>query len=419
MSRGAVTILAFGLLCLLLTGAAARETPSAGPSPPGGSPAIGRPQLEATPAPIAPPMKAPADSAAPRAPRARPASRRGSETSLRIKPAGAVALQFIYDDNILRYSDGVIDEFRANLNPAKFHTETYDDLIVSPRMFLNFSARPLRFADTKLYVTYLGYLYGRNPIKNNATYQVRLRQYVNPRNYFQAGYSYSPPSYIRHLSDRPPYTPRTVPLAWIPFKSVRHGIDLGYSHRLRSWLNASLEVGRVLRFYNRPFLENDNWEWNGSVGCSVTRLRNWRFAGTYTYSNVEARARDSVTETAGVSDDGDPSYERDLYELVVGFRPRGKLWAADNVEVKGQLQAYYFTGDRLYWEDPLHTGREDKVYVLETTIGTRPVYGPVTLEVGYRYSQRVSSLPATFEGEDAEDKDYKDNRTWIEARYSF
>jgi hypothetical protein len=374
---------------------------------------------QATPGEAPAPPAAPADSAAARRRRERPASRRSSEARPFVKPAGAVALQFIYDDNILRYSDGAILDFRTNENPDKFHTETYDDLIVSPRVFLNFSSRPLRFADTRLYLTYLGYLYGRNPNKNNATYQVRLRQYVNPRNFFQIGYSYAPPAYIRHLSDRPPYTPRTVPIVWVPFKSVRHGVDLAYSHRVRRWLNATLEVGRVMRFYNRPFLENDNWEWNGSLSCALTPIRNWRFAATYTYSDVEARAKDSVTETSDVSDDGDPSYERDLYELVTGFRPRGKLWIADNIEVKGQFQRYFFTGDRLYWEDPLHTGRDDKVYVIESSVGTRPVYGPVTLELGYRFSQRVSSLPATFEGEDAEDKDYKDNRTWLEVRYSF
>jgi hypothetical protein len=126
-----------------------------------------------------------------------------------------------------------------------------------------------------------------------------------------------------------------------------------------------------------------------------------------------------VTETAENSDDGDLDYERDLYELVASFRPKGMLWIAENVEVKGQLQAYYYTGDRPYWEDPLHTGREDKVYALETSIDTRRLYGPANLEVGYRYSQRVSSLPATFEGEDAEDKDYTDNRFWMGVRYSF
>ncbi len=85
----------------------------------------------------------------------------------------------------------------------------------------------------------------------------------------------------------------------------------------------------------------------------------------------------------------------------------------------GQYQEYYFTSKKPYYDDPLHTGRKDRVYAIEITSDTKPVYGPVKLTAGWRFSQRKSSLPASVQAEDAEEKAYKDNRFWIGASYPF
>jgi hypothetical protein len=85
----------------------------------------------------------------------------------------------------------------------------------------------------------------------------------------------------------------------------------------------------------------------------------------------------------------------------------------------GQHQRYYFTSKKPYYDDPLHTGRRDRVYVVEVTGDSKPVYGPMKLVAGWRFSQRKSSLPASVQAEDAEEKAYKDNRVWIGASYPF
>ena len=110
--------------------------------------------------------------------------------------------------------------------------------------------------------------------------------------------------------------------------------------------------------------------------------------------------------------------ERDLYEARLRFRPKRAIWVLREFEVKGQRMNYFFTGDKPIWEDPLHTGRKDEVNAVEFYVTTKKIYGPISLKYGYRYAQRVSSLPGTFEGDDAEDKDYKNNRTWLEVRYA-
>lgn len=336
-----------------------------------------------------------------------------------VKVSGSVALQAIYDDNILRYPGRWIEDFRRNDPPEKFEVETYDDAILSPRLFLTFTSDVPALRQTRFFLGFITWQYMRNPIKNNDLWIFRLRQATARRDYMEASYSYSPSSYIKALSDREPFQSRaTTPLEWKAFKGVRHGLGLGYSKRMWTRWTFWFEGGRVLRFYNRPFMENDNKEWNGAIQVTWSNWRMWQIHAKYQYSDAIARAIDTVGETRETSDDGDGSYERDFYEVGVRMRPQG-LWPAKEFEVKGQYMGYWFTNTRPVWEDPLHSGRQDNVYYLELTAGSETLFDWITLTLGYRFAQRTSSLPGTFEGDDAEDKDYKNNRAWIEARYSF
>jgi hypothetical protein len=342
----------------------------------------------------------------------------------RRKPAvsfsGNVDLQFIYDDNILRMSQGMIDNFRRGIDPLKFDINTYDDLIVSPRFGGTIGRALIGSRETTLRLLYIRWQYGRNAIKNNESYTIRLRQPIFDKDFIEASYSYSPGSYVKQLSDRPPFAPRSsTALVWLPFKSRRNAFVLGYSRRVTSRLTGRLDAGRVLRFYNRPFLENDNREWNASGNLSFVVSKAVRAAGTYTFSDAKARALDTVGETVASSDDSDGSYERDLYQMDLSWSPRRFPGRISSFGLMGQYQEYYFTSKKPYYDDPLHTGRKDQVYAIEITSDTKPVYGPVKLTAGWRFSQRKSSLPASVQAEDAEEKAYKDNRFWIGASYPF
>jgi hypothetical protein len=340
------------------------------------------------------------------------------------KPAvsliGNFDLQFIYDDNILRLSDGMIFKFRKGIEPQKFAIETYDDLIVSPRFGVTLGKKLLGTRETTLRLGYIRWQYSRNDIKNNESFNIRLRQPTVGRDFVEFSYTYAPISYVKQLSDREPYEPRsTTPLVWMPFEVRRNVFILGYSRRISDRVTARLDAGRVMRFYNRPFLENDNWEWNGSGNLQVSATKSLRFAGTYGYSNATARALDTVEETRETSDDSDGSYERDLYEIGTTWTPGKLLWKVATVGIVAQYQEYYFTSNKPYYDDPLHTGRKDKVYAMEATGDSKPVYKSVRLVAGWRFSRRKSSLPASVQAEDAEEKDYTDHRFWLGASYIF
>jgi hypothetical protein len=276
------------------------------------------------------------------------------------------------------------------------------------------TGRPL-----ELRLRYSSWRYTGNRIKSNESYSLLLKHPGFGRDNFQLSLYHAPMSYLRNFLDRPPYAPLSSPLQYTAFSFASNTASLGYWKRWSGPIATKLEVARSARYYNRPFLENDNWEWR--LGGYVS----WRFHRSleaqveYFYSDVEARALDSEGETVATSDDGDASYERDSYELMLTVRARGAL-GLSSVSGSGQYQAYYFTSEKPYFVDPYHVGRKDEVYRTEIRARSVKLLGSVSLEGGYRFTERTSS--AAFDSDNAsigEDKDYQDNRLWLEVEYAF
>jgi hypothetical protein len=365
---------------------------------------------------------APADSSAARAPRKRRSGGTPPPRQPRLRVSGSVDLQAIYDDNIFRFSPENILEFRRGVEPAKYKLDTYDDLILSPRIEVSFDRAVIGGQAANLRIRYTRWQYMSNPAKTNDSWMIRVRQPLPRRSFVEIGYTYAPIAYVRELSDRPPFAPRTTtPLAWVPFKSIRHASLLALQSRVSDRVTVRIEGGRVLRYYNRPFLENDNSEWNASLTGWFDATRSVRLRGLYAYGDTRARAVDTVGETVETTDDGDPSYKRDMYQLGLRFAPRGGIWKVSQCELGLQYQEYYFTSGLPYYLDPIHTGRKDEVRVAEITLGTSPVWREATLELGYRFTKRSSSSSASAIGAESieEDKNYVDNRTWLGVSYPF
>jgi hypothetical protein len=331
---------------------------------------------------------------------------------------GSFGLQTIYDNNIFRYSS--VNQNRArtgDFRPGEFDLKTFGDGIISPRLFLILGRRLLGTGETTFRFSYILWQYANNPGKTNQSWGVRLRQPIGGRDFVETGYSYAPMALIRPLGDRAPFDPySSTPYAFYPFRSARNAFLLAYQRRMTKKLTTRFEGGRVIRYYNQRFIENDNWEWNGTLDLSYSLTSLVKLGARYTYSDVVARGADTPSETRLNSDDGDPSYKRDLYELSLDLSPK-RLWLLDTWNVTGQYQAYYFTSEQPYWIDGTHVGRKDEVYAWESTIGTKPIVRQTTLEIGYRFTRRASSSAATSDLE--EDKNYHDTRAWLGLSYPF
>ena len=355
---------------------------------------------------------------------------------------GGFSLDVIYDDNICRYSDDTLGSFKSGERPEKFAIETYDDLILSPTIQFELARALLFKKRTRFRVRYRRWDYVRNSIKANQEINLRFRQTFRRYDYLEATYTYAPDSYIKELSDRPPFTSRSVPRVYQNFLITRNAFLLRYRYRHARWLSLLGDVGRTLRFYNRPFLENDLWEWNFGVRGDI-RWGSFTTTLDYGYANVKARGYDEIGESLEDSDnDGDGSYEKDTFRIRFTYRPKktpfepnpGSDGFSRGVQTFGSwidrglvalrtwsfyLQHSYarqfYASQRPLYVDPLHVGRLDQQRQWQIAWYSRPLFRKASLELGGRFTVRRADSPAGVVGEDdpSEEKDYTGNRYWI------
>ena len=357
------------------------------------------------------------------------------------------SMGFIYDDNICRYSDASLLEFHDGTNPDLYEIETDDDLIVSPEIAAEVGHSRLLFGKaTRLRVRYTRWQYARNDIKTNEEFNFRVRQSVRRGDYFEAAYTYAPYNYVKNLSDRLPYESRTVERVYLPFEITRNAFSASYYWRALDWLRVRATGNRVARYYNRPFLENDLWEWSGVLAVDV-RYRRLTTRVQYGYADVHARGYDQIGETAEHNNnESDGSYEKDAYTLSFSYAPQtepfragpaGAGWLGQaaglirsaggwidtglvlvrtaGVDLDLGYQRQFYTSKFPLYIDPGHVGRLDQVRQIAITWTSRPVYRAVSLEAGWRFTTRAAEAPAGLIGEDdpSEEKDYTGSRYWI------
>lgn len=358
-------------------------------------------------------------------------------------------LSSIYDDNICRYSDANLEDFRTGTRPEKFAIETEDDLVLNMSLAVELKRKKLLFGkDTRLRVRYQRWDYARNPVKTNDEIQLRFRQLLRRYDYFEATYTYAPDSYIKNLSDREPFLSRTVDREYLHFEITRNAFDWLYRYRANRWLSAKFSIGRVLRFYNRPFLENDLWEWNFDIETDV-KYKRLTTKVKYAYANVTARGYDEVGETLETSDnDGDGGYEKDSYRIRLTYRPKKSpyrpaeetapllkpilifaSWIDQGlIEIKTSSIYFqydyarqFYTSERPLIVDPLHVGRLDESFQPRLVWSSKKLWHDVSLESGVRYTERTADAPAGVIGEDdpSEEKDYTGTRYWLSFNRSW
>jgi hypothetical protein len=331
-----------------------------------------------------------------------------------VRFSGVFAFRFEYDANVIHYSDEDLDEFTSVLNTGKFSITQAGDWIARPRIDLNFETKALTGGKLEAQLRMTSWRYVENTVKNNDSYQVRLKHPGFGSDNFQLTVYHAPMAYIRNFRDRAPYLSTAIPLAYADFSYTSTSVTLAYWRRLRADLDGSLDVKRSWRYFNQAFMENDTWEWRfgGSLGYRIAP--SLKLTGEYAYITAEGRGADEVGETVASSDNSDPSYDRDSYIVTLAWSSKKGLFGVDGVSLAGEYQAHFFTSEKSLVDDPMHVGRKDEVNRIELGFTTLPVAGDATLEGGYRYVRRTSSAPAVAAGEDiGEEKDYTDFRTWF------
>jgi hypothetical protein len=357
------------------------------------------------------------------------------------KFSGDFSLELIYDDNIARFSDETLVELESGTNPDKYGIEKRDDFIYNPVIQVEGTKLFIKDLKSKIRFRYKIWQYAVSPKKNNWEYNIRLRQYTAKYSYFESTYTYAPDGYIKNLRDRPPFVSETVDRVYLGFTSTRNAFTLGYSHRVKKWWTVKVFGGRTLRFYNRPFLENDLWEWNGKLESDL-KYKRFTCNIRYAFANDTARGFDEVGETLMTSDnDGDGGYEKDTYRLKITYRPKRSPYRTDReggwlkpllqlgslidqglnktktsaIYVQYQYARQFYTSRRPLDVDPLHVGRVDASDQVQAAWNSKTIWNSIKLEAGIRYTVRTADSPAGNIGEDdpSDEKDYTGTRYWI------
>lgn len=330
------------------------------------------------------------------------------------KTSATVGLETIYDDNFLRYSDDYLDQFYSGAYPYKFQIERKDSHILAPSISVYAQRKFWDAGNTRFSFKFKTWQYVQGSIKSNMSFDYSVRQFFSGGKSLEFGYAYAPEQYIRELSDRSPLVPPSDPLVWEEFRYTRNVFDLTWRQPLHKDLDLRLAGTRSLRYYNQPFMENDIKD----LGLRATLVwdahRDWRLTFDYGYTDAPARGADEVGETIENSNDSDPSFNRDLYQVDATWSPRWAEPFFEKVGLRGQYQVYWFTSAKELLDDPYHVGRIDRMKMIQLTFD-RTLPGDVDMEIGVRYTVRTVESP--WEGDIAEDKDFNQRRYWIGLTY--
>jgi hypothetical protein len=357
---------------------------------------------------------APADAAPQSEAKATTAKKSPKKKKPAWKTSVTVGLETIYDDNFLRYSDDYLFDFHAGTYPYKFQIDRKDTHIFAPSIDMYAQRKLISWGNTRFRFKFKRWQYLQGHVKSNMGFDWYIRQYLPKGRSLEFWYNYAPQQYIRELSYRTPLQPPSDPLEWGEFRYSRNVFNLIFRTKVRKNMNLKLHLNRSLRYYNQEFMENDIKDLGLRGTLYWTLSKAWRLTLDYGYADAPARGANEVEETIETSDDSDPSYVRDLYQVDVTWKPKWAKKVFNSVSLRGQHQVYWFTSTKELVDDPYHVGRKDMVYAAQLVFN-RKLKKTVNMAVGIKYTERVVESP--WQGDIAEDKDYNQRRYWIGLTY--
>jgi hypothetical protein len=333
----------------------------------------------------------------------------------------SVTVEVIYDDNILTQNDESIDPWvtlpRLDVDPRDYRVKTYDDMIIAPQLDLAAERKLIGWGKTRFRFKVKRWMYTQNPIKTNTDLDFGVRQYFGGGKSLELNYQYAPEQYIRQLGDREPFSDPDLDSEAREFRFTRNVATATWRHFVTREFSYFLLAETNRRYYNKPFIENDveAWEVRGQVAYRFFD-RDLRVSLDYSYEVADGRGHDTVGETAETSDDGDPSYERDLYRVGLDL---DTPWAAPLVDDVGAVwlfMDYYYTTEKDIFEAPFQRGRRDKWSKIFFKAG-RALSRDVDLDFAFVYSERIVESP--WYGDITLDKEYIQHRYELSLSYDF
>jgi hypothetical protein len=325
-----------------------------------------------------------------------------------------VGLETIYDDNFLRYSDDFQTDLLSGEYPHKYQAEQIDSHIFAPSLDMYVQRKMFDMGKTRARFKVKSWRYVQGFLKTNTSFDYQIRQFLSGGRSLEVGYNYAPEQYIRELSDHPPGTGVDDETPYGEFRYTRNVFTMTWRQKLHKKVSLKLFMHRSLRYYNKPYMENDIKDLGLRTTVSWKAHKEWTITADYGYADAPARGWDTIGETRENSDDSNPSYNQDMYQLAVAWSPKWAKPVFNKVDVRGRYQVAWFTSPKSVEDDPYHAGRIDRVYQTRIAFNRKLPHG-VDMQVGFQYAMREVESP--WDGDISEDKNYDQRRYWIGLTY--
>jgi hypothetical protein len=269
-----------------------------------------------------------------------------------------------YDSNILKYSDTYIEKFKSGHDKGRFHTSTYDGIILRGSVGIAEVFQIFNKRETEISLDFTRREYLMNSIKTWNSINTSLAQDITRNANIELFYNFIPYFYVRHYRDDDwveilGNSPETYQA--YSFSKENFGMFVRYSFpgdaRIR------FMVSQSNYFYNEHFTEYDSR--NYSAGLRIYhsfRKKNKTTLGLQ-FESSKTKDLDPLIYTLEYYPDA--SYKSG--EVYVGFirvLPQIKRYN-HQLELSCNYEKRIYTSSHYYRYDPIHSGRvDDKIDLL-------------------------------------------------------
>lgn len=263
-----------------------------------------------------------------------------------------------YDDNILRYSDRDLDNFknRTEINPSKL--TTFDDWKNDFR--LKFYLDGPRFFGNELKIRYFGKFshFFNNPFNNYSSHTFILDQKISDKFSVDLKYFILADYYLREYRDRDLNEYQSCTFD-------NHQARLGIDYRLTKNMSFTLQGQFDQIYYNQYFTEYDseNLSYFAIFNQRIGRDLRFSLSAGFTAADNIGYVPATVTVYDPLNDDdteyGEGSCEEETYQAEIRWRMRKLLGKDSWFSLEYKLRHRIYTTDNLLADDPFHAGRMD------------------------------------------------------------
>jgi len=330
-----------------------------------------------------------------------------------------VRVGFIYDNNILKYSDKYLERFENGQDTGRFHIETYDDIILYQAADLNLTYRIFKNLKSKFSVNYFGNAYMVNNVKNWYNLSIGYQQYLTKKASFKIFYNYIPRFYVRHFRDEDlvrvyGYTPET----FVPFSFSKDNYGFWIQNTFFKNSRVRVAFDYSVYYYNKHYTEYDSKNFTGGASLYQTLTKSLRLDMGYEYEYSDAKGYDQPGETKETADDADATYFENGFFLAVNLELPEVKKMEQEVNARLAYQKRVYTSEHYIEVDPEHVGRVDDNIQLALTYDVH-FNKSLTMSAFYRFNFRDTDAKSQInQAYLSAEKDYDQSQVGIQVTYN-